>query len=132
MVFICFYCMEFNFRNIIHVFKTENFMLIPIFTTIAQILCSGLWGFYGFADMDLKLIIPNLLGVLLCGIQIFAYFYYYIKRKGVPPKNEKAESPENEDYKVGVYKIDLQKKNSNFAACFLILGYLSDWSSLRH
>lgn len=84
-------------QKIIEVFKTENFMLIPIFTTITQILCSGLWGFYGFADMDLKLIIPNLLGVLLCGIQIFAYFYFYIKRKGVPPKNEKDKTPETED-----------------------------------
>lgn len=84
-------------QKIIEVFKTENFMLIPIFTTITQILCSGLWGFYGFADMDLKLIIPNLLGVLLCGIQIFAYFFYYIKRKGIPPKKEKEETPGEEE-----------------------------------
>jgi solute carrier family 50 protein (sugar transporter) len=91
-------------QKIIEVFKTGNFMLIPIYTTITQILCSGLWGFYGFADMDFKLIIPNLLGVLLCGIQIFAYFYYYIKNKGVPPeleikekKEEKEENEENEE-----------------------------------
>ena len=84
-------------QKIIEVFKTENFMLIPIFTTIAQILCSGLWGFYGFADMDYKLIIPNLLGVVLCGIQIFAYFYFYVKRKGVPPKTEKGSEAEGQD-----------------------------------
>ena len=82
-------------QKIIEVWKTENFMLIPIFTTIAQILCSALWGFYGFKDMDLKLIIPNLLGVALCGIQIFSYFYFYLKRHGIPPKDKK-DSDEDE------------------------------------
>jgi solute carrier family 50 protein (sugar transporter) len=97
-------------QKIIEVFKTENFMLIPIFTTITQILCSGLWGFYGFSDMDYKLIIPNLLGVLLCGIQIFAYFYYYIKTKGIPPKLEREEQKEeNEDN--GSSKLIKNKKN---------------------
>lgn len=87
-------------QKIIEVWKTQNFILIPIWTTIAQILCSGLWGFYGFSDMDLKLIIPNLLGVALCAVQIFSYFYFYIKLHGVPPKapveNIKEEEEENE------------------------------------
>ena len=76
-------------QKIIEVWKTQNFMLIPIFTTIAQILCSALWGFYGFKDMDLKLIIPNLLGVVLCAIQIFSYFYFYLKNHGTPPTESK-------------------------------------------
>ena len=101
-------------QKIIEVFKTENFMLIPIFTTITQILCSGLWGFYGFSDMDYKLIIPNLLGVLLCGIQIFAYFYFYIKRKGIPPsKGETTETEEQneEDEENGSSKLIKNKNN---------------------
>ena len=56
--------------------ENRRFYVIPITTTIAQILCSALWGFYGFKDMDLKLIIPNLLGVVLCAIQIFSYFIF--------------------------------------------------------
>ena len=85
-------------QKIIEVWKTENFMLIPIFTTIAQILCSALWGFYGFKDMDLKLIIPNLLGVALCAIQIFSYYYFYLKNHGKPPSDKKnLEEDENEE-----------------------------------
>ena len=76
-------------QKILEVWKTGNFMLIPIFTTIAQILCSALWGFYGFKDMDLKLIIPNLLGVALCGMQIFSYFYFYLKNYGSQPNDKK-------------------------------------------
>lgn len=79
-------------QKIIEVWKTQNFILIPIFTTIAQILCSALWGFYGFADMDLKLILPNLLGVVLCAIQIFSYFYFYLKLHGKPPVTENKEN----------------------------------------
>lgn len=79
-------------QKIIEVWKTQNFILIPIYTTIAQILCSALWGFYGFADMDLKLILPNLLGVALCAIQIFSYFYFYLKLHGKPPETEKKEN----------------------------------------
>lgn len=78
-------------QKIIEVWKTENFILIPIYTTIAQILCSALWGFYGFADMDLKLILPNLLGVALCAIQIFSYYFFYLKRHGKPPETEDSE-----------------------------------------
>lgn len=90
-------------QKIIEVWKTQNFMLIPIYTTIVQILCSGLWGFYGFKDMDLKLIIPNLLGVALCAIQIFSYYYFYVKNHGVAPKDNeeipKSESNEEDDGK---------------------------------
>lgn len=86
-------------QKIIEVWKTQNFMLIPIWTTIAQILCSALWGFYGFADMDLKLIIPNLLGVALCAAQIFSYFYFYIKLHGTPPNTPEKNIKEDENIK---------------------------------
>ena len=88
-------------QKIIEVWKTQNFILIPIYTTIAQILCSALWGFYGFADMDLKLIIPNLLGVLLCAIQIFSYYLFYFKLHGKPPKVEEQESIKERDEEAG-------------------------------
>ena len=92
-------------QKIIEVWKTENFMLIPIYTTIAQILCSALWGFYGFKDLDLKLIIPNLLGVALCGMQIFSYFYFYLKNHGIPPKKDSEEEETDEEKDDGKGKL---------------------------
>jgi hypothetical protein len=87
-------------QKIIDVWKSENFMLIPIYTTLAQISCSALWGFYGFSDMDLKLILPNLLGVALCAIQIFSYYYFYLKRHGKPPETDDKEKEETIDEEV--------------------------------
>ena len=107
-------------QKIIEVWKTRNFMLIPIYTTIAQILCSGLWGFYGFADMDLKLIIPNLIGVALCAIQIFSYFYFYIKNNGVVPteKSKEKNSDERDEEDDGKNKLisSNDKKEPNESA----------------
>ena len=101
-------------QKILDVWKTENFMLIPIFTTIAQILCSSLWGFYGFADMDLKLILPNLLGVVLCALQIFSYFYFYLKNKGIPPKDRKIpEEKEIEEEEKDNRKVQLIESNDS-------------------
>ena len=57
-------------QNIIKVFQTENFTLIPIVTICFQCLCSSFWGFYGFKDMDKMIIIPNLLGAALTIFQI--------------------------------------------------------------
>ena len=76
-------------QNIIKVFQTEDFTLIPIVTICFQCLCSSFWGFYGFKDLDKMIIIPNFLGVALTIFQIAVYFYYRIKRKGVPPHAKK-------------------------------------------
>lgn len=88
-------------QKIFEVWKTGNFMLIPIFTTITQILCSGLWGCYGFTKNEHKIYIPNVIGVVLCGIQIFSYFFFYAKNKGISPNRqnneEDYENEENED-----------------------------------
>ena len=82
-------------QKIIQVFRETNFTLIPIWTTVAQLLCSGLWGVYGLFIDNLKMIIPNLLGVLLCITQIVAYVYTRIKSGGVPPKRKQEENEEN-------------------------------------
>lgn len=76
-------------QNIFKVFKTEDFTLIPIVTICFQCLCSSFWGFYGFSDMDINIIFPNLLGTVLAIAQISIYFYFYCKRKGVPPAKKK-------------------------------------------
>ena len=101
------------------VWKTGNFMLIPIFTTITQILCSTLWGFYGFTDMDIKLILPNLLGIALCAVQIFSYFYFYLKYNGVPPKDseeKEIEEKEKEDGKSKLIEANGIKQEANESA----------------
>lgn len=93
-------------QNIVKVFKTEDFTLIPIVTICFQCLCSSFWGFYGFKDLDKMIIIPNLLGVALTIFQIVVYFYYRLKRKGIPPhanketeKGEKDEEGDNDEEK---------------------------------
>ena len=84
-------------QNIIKVFKTEDFTLIPIITICFQCLCSSFWGFYGFKDMDIMIILPNLLGVVLTILQIAVYYYFYCKRKGVPPEKPKKEGEIEDD-----------------------------------
>ena len=84
-------------QNIFKVFKTEDFTLIPIVTICFQCLCSAFWGFYGFKDMDIMIIFPNLLGSVLAIIQISIYFYFYCKRKGIPPKKINKDDAEIEE-----------------------------------
>ena len=95
-------------QNIVTVFKTKNFTLIPIWTTFAQLLCSGLWGVYGLFISNLKMILPNVIGSLLCIFQIFAYFYARISSGGVPPQpKEEEKDVEDED------KVDTIGETSN-------------------
>lgn len=84
-------------QNIIRVFKENNFTLIPIVTTFFQCACSSLWGVYGLFKLDLKIIVPNVLGVLLTAAQIYAYYYVYFKTGGVAPKIEENDEEEKHD-----------------------------------
>ena len=84
-------------QNIIKVFKTGNFTLIPIVTLFFQWACSTLWGIYGFTLGDYNMIVPNVLGTVLASIQIITYFYFYCKLRGIPPKSE--EKTESTDTK---------------------------------
>ena len=78
-------------HKIFDVFKNEDFPLIPIVTSICQfitcLLCS-IYGILGFKEMNGFVFIPNLLGVLLAGVQIVCYFLYSTKRGGIPPADE--------------------------------------------
>ena len=69
-------------QKILEVFKTGNYTLIPQITVLFQCACSTLWGIYGLTQGNLKIILPNLIGVALTAIQLFAYFSFYIKNKG--------------------------------------------------
>ena len=82
-------------QKLIEVWKTGNFTLIPIVTTFTQILCSGLWGIYGFTILNPKVYVPNVFGVILCLVQITSYFIFYIKNNGVAPNTPSKEKKTN-------------------------------------
>ena len=84
-------------QNIIKVFKTGNFTLIPIVTIFFQCTCSTLWFVYGLTDLDYNMIVPNLLGTVITTIQIGSYYYFYCKLHGIPPKEKKEEDKEKEE-----------------------------------
>jgi hypothetical protein len=84
-------------QNIIKVFKTGNFTLIPIVTIFFQCTCSTLWFVYGLTDLDYNMIVPNLLGTVITTIQIGSYYYFYCKRHGIPPEEKKEEDKEKEE-----------------------------------
>jgi hypothetical protein len=81
-------------QNIVKVFKTQNFTLIPIVTIFFQCTCSTLWFVYGLTDMDPMMIVPNLIGTVITTIQMATYFFFYCKLHGVPPKSPKKEGEE--------------------------------------
>ena len=68
-------------QKILTVYRKLDFTLIPIFTTVAQLLCSGLWGVYGIFIGDPKTITPNVIGSILCILQILVYIYARVKSK---------------------------------------------------
>lgn len=63
------------------VFKTGNYELIPIWSTIGGAACSTSWMLYGFYEGDLLLVIPNALGVIASIVQIVVYLIFRGKGK---------------------------------------------------
>ena len=84
-------------QNIVKVFKTQNFTLIPIVTIFFQCTCSTLWFVYGLTDMDPMMIVPNLIGTVITTIQMATYFFFYCKLHGVPPESPKKEEEEGKE-----------------------------------
>ena len=82
-------------QKIMDVFKNEDFPLIPIVTSISQAICCFLWTMYGFENMEVVIFVPNLLGILISGVQIVAYCVYSMKRSGIPP-NTNAERSDSD------------------------------------
>ena len=85
-------------QNIIKVFKTGDFTLIPIVTIFFQCACSSLWFVYGLTDLDPNMIVPNLLGTVITTIQITTFYYFYCNLHGIPPerKEDDEQSPEQQ------------------------------------
>jgi len=66
-------------EKIISVFKTKNYELIPIYSSIGGFLCSLSWLIFGFYQNDKNIIIPNSLGILFSVIQILIFIILYCK-----------------------------------------------------
>ena len=68
-------------EKIYTIFKTGNYELIPIWSTIGGTACSTSWMLYGFYQGDILLVIPNALGVIASIIQIVVYVVFRAKKK---------------------------------------------------
>ena len=68
-------------EKIVKVIKTQNYKLIPIFSTVGGLACSLCWLIFGIYQGDLNLIIPNGLGLFFAILQVIVFLIYYLKNK---------------------------------------------------
>ena len=73
--------------------KKGRYQLIPIWSTIGAGACSGCWLIYGVYLSDLKIIIPNGLGVLCAFIQVIVFIIFKTKSKS----SKEIEGEENQE-----------------------------------
>ena len=79
-------------QKILRVIREKNYKLIPIYSTIINILCSSCWLGYGICIKLISQIIPNALGLFFAILQVVVYLIYYLKNKdktnGSTPEND--------------------------------------------
>ena len=68
-------------EKIFQVFKTKQYKLIPIFSTIGGLSCSLCWLIFAIYKIDIKMIIPNGLGLFCAIFQIIIYLIFYCKKR---------------------------------------------------
>ena len=68
-------------EKIVRVFKTKQYNLIPIFSTIGGFFCSLCWLMFGVYKNDLNLIIPNALGLFLLFFKLLFIVFFIAKKK---------------------------------------------------
>ena len=88
------------FQKILRVIKEKNYKLIPICTTIVNILCSISWLGYGVCISMVSQIIPNAIGLILSVVNAYTWIYYYANRNKLYKKYQKmvaTEKKEKED-----------------------------------
>ncbi len=108
-------------QKIREVWKTGDYLKIPIFTSIAQFFCSGTWACYGFIPIEIieiqsriMIIITNVLGLILSAIQIVSYFYFYVtKKKNAPKSNKNKEDNQEEEEEEEETVDENEKRNSS-------------------
>ena len=82
-------------QKIIRVIKEKNYKLIPIVTTIVNILCSAAWLGYGICINLITQIIPNSLGLFFSIANTLAWLYFYSKRD--KDKDDEEEEKKDEE-----------------------------------
>ena len=83
-------------QKIVRVIKEKNYKLIPIISTIFNILCSSAWLGYGICINLITQIIPNSLGLFFSLANTFVWIYFYLKRDKEKEKEEKEKDDEEE------------------------------------
>jgi solute carrier family 50 protein (sugar transporter) len=78
-------------EKMITVFRTGNYKLIPIWSTLGGIACSGCWMIYGIYLVDWNQIIPNGLGVLFSIFQVIVFLFYKLKNGNEVKEEESSE-----------------------------------------
>ena len=68
-------------QKILRVIKDKNYKLIPIHSTIINIIYSIAWLGYGICINLISQIVPNILGLIFSVINTTAWIYYFKRRK---------------------------------------------------
>ena len=84
-------------QKIIRVIKEKNYKLIPIVTTIVNIMCSSAWLGYGICINLITQIIPNALGLFFSIANTLAWIYFYMKRDKEKGKEDDEQEKEKDD-----------------------------------
>ena len=82
-------------QKIVRVIREKNYKLIPIYSTIINILCSSCWLGYGICINLITQIVPNALGLFFSILNTSAWIYFFIN-KDKKKENEKEENNEDE------------------------------------
>ena len=75
-------------QKIFRVIKEKNYKLIPIVSTLVNILCSSAWLGYAICINLMTQIIPNALGLFFSVANTLAWTYYYLRRDKEKDKEE--------------------------------------------
>ena len=87
-------------QKIIRVIKEKNYKLIPIVSTIVNIMCSSAWLGYGICIELITQIIPNSLGLFFSIANTLAWTYFYVTRDKEKEKQEEEEKETGKDDEV--------------------------------
>ena len=79
-------------EKMITVFRTGNYKLIPIWSTLGGTACSACWMMYGIYLMDWNQIIPNGLGVIFSIFQVIVFLFYKLKNGNEVKETESSEA----------------------------------------
>ena len=81
-------------QKILRVIKEKNYKLIPIYSTVINVLVSSTWLGFGICINLISQIIPNALGVFFSILNTLLWIYFYINRDKEKEKSEKEDEVE--------------------------------------